>query len=766
MRAPFYTRRHERRAYHRRPLTDLTAAAAFYACALAAGAGGLIPAVAAFRNLPSGGVLLARPLALAAAALAAWLASGVAGIAYGAPLAIAALALPWAFSVILLARNRSLARRVFTRWRWVACGEAGLLAVFAVALAARLLYSADATFAERPLQVMLLTTLRHTPELPPPDLWLSEHALAYHHLLFLQVDMLARLAGIPPAVTLNLSGAAFLAIGGVAFAGVAADIAGLAQARRMGVAASGGLALLMVAASAPPRWLAATDTPIRLLGNRVPLIERVPQDATMWSPHPETPSYMLLTGSAHANVLAIALLAAGTTFAVLEYARPRSWRAWRSEPALFVVAAVTFAALGAGNPWSAPPCGLLWIGAGFMGRRATGAAWGASLRASVLRVALPALAALALAAPLLATLDASLPIPAPAAGPLSSPPYVAGVWGALGAGLTLALAAAAGPPARAVLARCGFAAAACAAIAWGGLAVAAGVGGAVTQWTPAGLAGAALTACAASSATAWAWMLRGRADAYWAGLAAAAAWLLLLVTAYELAGGPGWGRTNTLLKFTQPVWLWAACAFGAAITLQLPAALRRAAGGASPWRWRLGIAASAGACAAALAWLPIVFAIALSDERPAGAGILDAEAALAARAPGFAASARWAREHMDPRQHVIGEAATDVFPDRHHHQRYMVNGGFAQYGGVPAFLLTPHQQRHWRRTSPGSERLTANAALYLSADPARARAAGVTHVLTGPRERRRFGSHAIARFTEWPIVFEARGVRVHEVPAP
>ena len=743
-------------------MNDAAAAGVFYAVVLAVGAGALVPASVAFRGLPSGGVLLARPIALAAAALVAWLACGVAGARYGLPLALAALAVPWIATGVLLACDRALLREVAKRWRWLALGESAAVALFVLMLGARVLAGGGAEFFERPLQLMLLSSLRETSTVPPPDLWLAGHQVAYHHLLYLQVDMPARLAAIAPAVALNLVGPAFIAAGGAAFGAIAADIVALSGARRSTVAAAGALGCVAAIVAAPLRPLFAADAAantLAALGPRAPLVELARQDAMVWEWVMEPPAYMVMSGSAHANVIVLALIATATALAVLECAQPRSWRDWRRQPLLLGVAVLTFAALGAGNPWSAPPCATLWVVAGTIGRVGAGYEWRTALGASALRFALPALCALALAMPLLATLDSAPPIPAPALGPLSAPGDIIATWGAFGATLALALAAAAGRPTRTGFLRASAAAVAFAVVAWLAVASFAGPIAAVQQWTPAGIAGAAIAALAAAAAATWAWMLRGRPDACWAVLAATATWLILAIETYELAGGPGWGRANTLLKFSQPAWLWASCALGAGVALYLPDALRRAT---AAWRWRVGIALCGCASAAALAWLPAVAAIAIEDP-PAGSGTLDARAALHSRAPGLAAAARWTHGHMDGR-HVAAEAATIMYPDRSNHRRSMLKGGLAEYGAARAYVLTPHVQRIWRSSPHSNQRLTVNAALYLSADPALARAWGITHVFVGPRERVRYGAHVLARFADWPVAFTSDGARLYEVP--
>ena len=741
----------------------MTDVAACYIAFLAIGAGGLAPAHAGLGGrLATGGALFARPLALACAAMFAWLVAVMTPLPYGTPLAIGACAAPWLWSGVLCARDRSLPRRIIGRWRVLLAGEVCYVAIFALTLWMRS-HAPESEWPERPLQLALLGAARSADAMPLPDPWFAGVGLAYYHVTFVMLDIPARLAGLAPGVALNVAGAAAIAMIAPAFGGLAADIAALERPRRAFIAgalgaAVTGLATFPAYAFDVGRAAAGAAGPLAHWSLTTPFPPHEEVAAHHWwgwqvlaSGLPEAivqpPVFSLASGDAHPHVLALPLMAAACAIALLECVAPQPWR---RQPARLLLAAFVLAALAMMHPWYVPPCLLLWVGAGLLVR-------GGDLRAvaaAIARATAPAVLGLVLAFPALTLLDGARRLPVGQARAMSNPIELAGVWGGVWivAGLGLVACTARMPGgARAAAWLCWVTG-----VALGPAFLVEGPRAALATWGADGLAGAALAGlCAVVFSTAARNLrTRGRvAPASWAGLVAAAAVIAFLVEVFMVGGYYAGGRVNTVFKFSYPAWAWAAAACAAACVLHGPALARR---GRAARIAGIGIAAVWLGC---LAWLPAAAAtISTAGHQRA----LDASGRLADWSPGLAAAAVWARANLDPDRHVVAESPTPRFWNMPAIERAL-----STHGGAISLMGDPHFARTWRGVAAEvaiAPRLAALDALYREGDPARVRAAGVTHVLVGPAERSRYGPDVALRFRGWPVAFRAPGVVILDVP--
>ncbi len=247
-----------------------------------------------------------------------------------------------------------------------------------------------------------------------------------------------------------------------------------------------------------------------------------------------------------------------------------------------------------------------------------------------------------------------------------------------------------------------------------------------------------------------------RARAAWLGLAAAALGLIFATELFRIADAFA-GRTNTVFKFWFHAWALLAVAGGAGLGL----ALDRVAWRVSAAAWRTA-AICVGAVAAALTVVSLAYApaMAVSRSREGQARGLNALADIAARDPGLAATALWARGNLDPAHDVLLQAFGDS---------YTTAGGLAAASGVPTLLDWVNHERQWRGPLPTFlEREQAIAAIYQGgATPATATLArrwGVDYIYLGREEQEHYGLDVATRFDAWPVAFRSGDARVVAVP--
>ncbi|MEZ4501143.1 MAG: DUF2298 domain-containing protein [Dehalococcoidia bacterium] len=773
--------------------------ARWYLALVAIGAGGLLPSTLLFGSLRSRGVLYARPLALLLVAYVVWLGGRVGILPYGTLAVLLALVLLWGWSAWLWWSRPALVEVVRGRQRLLLVGEALFLAVFVLIAFVRV-QAPDAAFTEKPMDLMLLRTVHDTDRFPPADTWFGGEPVSYYHLGHTTVDIEARLSGIDVGVAFTLGVATAGALAAAAVFALAGDV--LALGRRRDEAAywaAGGIAvvllLLVATLEGGLEVLAANGFGSASLWAHAgvegfPPLEGatsgVPDGFWWWwratrvlpGTITEFPAFSFILGDLHAHVMALplAVLAVAVTLPAFDGSTPLTWRAWRRRPEALALSALLFAGLAMTNSWDAALYGAIWLGAGAAAYLATG--WGhlGAIFGMLRHLIVPGILAAVLAWPFLSTLE-TVPLEVGVAGAGSDPLRLLLVWlpvlapsiaaivllrprierGHLVTALVLASLPVAG---------------------WLLLAPAMGEGSAIGERGSGWLTLAALVAALGWSggAAASAYRDGDRGRAAWLAALTAAGTIVLATELVYLVDAFG-GRLNTVFKFWYGAWLLAAVAGGAAAGDALDLLRQERPGSTfqphyrSPIEFvrRRGRAFGAGFVVASMGVVLFVAllyapAAAISRGREGQPPALDATRFLALQAPDEAAAVAWARANLEDGD-VLLEAVG---------QSYEQTNRISTMSGVPTVLAWPGHERQWRGRSEEIARREADVATIYelgATDEAAtlARQYGVTYVVLGNEEARRYGGSMAERFAAWPVAFESgrlRIVAVPEEPAP
>ncbi len=367
----------------------MEAVLAAWLAAMLLGAVGLPFAVSLFRRFPDAGAGFAVPLGLLFVSLPYFL------------LRVADLLPPGRGGFLLAAAlMAAVAARVARRLRLrpgesrrIAAGAMVALGLFTGAFlvyTAFRSYNADITGTEQPMDLLFLNAAMVAPEYPPHDPWLAGEPVSYYYFGYLQVGLLASIAGVPASTAYNLGLAA-------TFASVASSLVSLSWAlarwalpspsRRFAAAAPAvalALVLFVGSLSAVFEWAAAhehySEPLYRAFGveNLLPCAPGQSGDCyagppgqrtSAWYPTEywfwwrgsrvipgtitEFPFFSFLLGDLHPHVMALPLmtLAAAFTAALWRARGILSWRAALRSPWQPAAAAILFGGVAFQNTW-------------------------------------------------------------------------------------------------------------------------------------------------------------------------------------------------------------------------------------------------------------------------------------------------------------------------------------------------------------------------------------------------------------------------------
>ena len=759
---------------------------AWYLGLVLIGGAGLLPAILLFGRLRSRGVLYARPLALLLLAQIVWLASALTAIPYGTGLVAVALAALYGWSAWLAWQEPERLRTLWSMRRTVLAGEALFLAVFVIVLLVRAQAPA-AINTEKPMDLMLLTAVHEAERMPPADSWLAGYGVSYYHLGHVMIDVSGRLGGIAPRFGFNLGLAAAAALAAVAIAGLASDAVALGPRRRRATPwIAAGVAVVALIWLAPLEGLAELAAANGLGGegvwgqlgvNRLP----GPAEATYGVPDQfwwwwratrvipgtisEFPAFSYILGDPHAHVLALplAIVALAVALDTFEGGKTLSWRSWTARPSALLLAGALFAGLAMTNAWDVLAYGLIWLAAAAAAFRAVGWPLSGALFGAARYLAAPALVGLAIAWPLLQTLDTSSVGATLVTDAASDPVRLLLFWGAPLLPVVLAALLTRQRASRRALAWSLTLAAAPVAL-WALWAVG-GEGDTFGQrgvgWLT--LAGLVLATGAAAAASASRYAEGRRDHAAWLALAATAGAIVLATELFHVTDALGHARMNTVFKFWYVAWPLLAASGAIGLALAYDAAPPRPL---AALRGRLASpqgALAAFAALAALLWLGSLLyapAATISRGREGQATGIDALAHVERRDPGLAEALRWVQRELDPDRHVLLEAAS---------RSYGPGNMISAASATPTLVGWPGHQLQWHSNVPLTERLNVVNTIYREGAGSDTLGLAfrhrVTHIYLGREERSQFGADVAARFTDWPTVFEAPGVRIVAVPA-
>ena len=753
---------------------------AWYLALVLIGAGGLLPATLLFGRLRSRGVCYARPLALLLVAQLVWLASALVSIPYGTGLVVAAVALLYAWSAWLGWRDPGRLRTLWRARRALLAGEALFLVVFVVVLFVRAQAPA-AINTEKPMDLMLLNAVHHAEQLPPTDSWLAGYDVSYYHLGHVMIDVSGRLAGVATRYGFNLGLAAAAALAAVAIAGLASDAIALGTPRRRATPwIAAGIAVVALIWIAPLEGLAdlaATNglggegvwgrLGVKGLPGPVEATHGVPDQFWWWwratrvvpGTISEFPAFSYILGDPHAHVLALPLGIAALAVALdtFEGGFALSWRRWTARPGALLLAGALFAGLAMTNAWDVLAYGLIWLAAAAAAFRAVGWPLHGALFGAARYLLPPTLAGLAIAWPLLQTLDTSSIGGTVVTDAASDPLRLLLFWGTPLLPVALAALLTRTHASRRALAG-GLALAVALPVLWA--VWAAGEGDAFAArgagWLT--LAGLVLATGAAAAASASRYAEGRRDHAAWLALATTAGAIVLATELFHVTDALRHARMNTVFKFWYVAWPLLAASGAIGLALAYDAAPRPPL---AALRGRLASPRGALAALAVLAgllWLGSLLyapAATVSRAREGQARGIDALAHVERRDPGLAAALEWVRGELDPRRHVLLEAAS---------RSYGPGNMISAASATPTLIGWPGHQLQWHSDAPLTERLNVVNTIYRNgAGPESlllARKHGVTHVYLGREERRQFGADVATRFEAWPTVFEAAGARI------
>ncbi|MFN8584451.1 MAG: DUF2298 domain-containing protein [Dehalococcoidia bacterium] len=746
---------------------------AWYVALLAVGMASLLPTSLVFERLRSGGVLYARPIGLVWLGVGCWVISDLTPIPYGLGLILFLLAALVGWSVWLAVRTPARLDAVMSRTPLLLVGEALFLGLFLLIALVRA--QAPAAYAtEKPMDLMLLTSVRASDSLPATDAWFSGAPLSYYHLGHVMVDIVGRLTGAGPGIEFNLGLAMAGAIAGAAVFALAGDAFVLTRPRRpasvwiAGALAVAGLLFLsteigfidLLGANGVGRGL----WPHLGVGGVPPpqsTQDGVPTQFWWWwhatrilpGTITEFPTFSIVLGDLHAHVLALplAVVAVAVALPTFEGMSQLSWRAWTRRPGALLLVGMLFAALVMTNAWDTLIYGLLWGAATVIAF--LGAGWRPvpALLLAARYLALPAGLALLLAGPFLRGLET----PSLGVGLLtaewSDPARFLLVWLPLLVPL-LAAAVMLRPRLPRGTALAAFAVAGGSIAAWMVATIVADEQTAIADrgigWFVLIGLGLALSWLAAST---WGAYRDGdRGQSVWLALATFAAAVVLVLELVYLEDELG-GRLNGIFKFWYAAWLLLAVAGAVGL-----ASVYDRVPKLEPWRYSVPLSVALILLSAgALLYGPAATVARSREGQHRG---LDGLAYLSSD-PGLVAAINWAQANLDHHDVLLEAVGAD----------YQGGNIVSAATGIPTLIGWPGHQIQWRGKIPAiAERENVVARVYQEGATedvrALARRYGVTHVYIGSEERTQFGVSVAARFDAWPAVFDAPGVRIVAVP--
>ncbi|GIW11503.1 MAG: hypothetical protein KatS3mg061_2560 [Dehalococcoidia bacterium] len=265
-------------------------------------------ALVAGRNLPDGGLLLARPLGILLTGWLAWLLASIPVVPFGRGSVVLAAGLV-AGSGLALVRQRAIWLELRARWRLVLASE-GMFALAFSLLAILRALNPDlwhpVAGGEKPMDLAILTAVSRATVFPPNDPWFAGGVLNYYYFGQLLVAALLRLSGIPPEVGANLALATWFALTVTTGFGLGFNLAAAAGRRS---AALAGLATVFLLVGVGNLDLLRQVLP-PLLEGRPPAFDYFASSRVMADQNTitEFPAFTWLFGDLHAHLLALPLV--------------------------------------------------------------------------------------------------------------------------------------------------------------------------------------------------------------------------------------------------------------------------------------------------------------------------------------------------------------------------------------------------------------------------------------------------------------------------
>lgn len=236
------------------------------------------------------------------------------------------------------------------------------VAVFAVAVWFRG-YGPQADFTEKPGELMMLSSVMQSTNMPPADAWLSGHTLNYYYLGYAIFGGFGKMTGLVPAEVFNLALVTTFAMAFVAIAGLVATVLGRYYGEwsaRIGGLIAAVMTLVMGNLWSSWRVLGGDAGP-DYWGGIGWKASRILRDSNLpdygYNPITEFPAFSFVLGDLHPHVMALPYAAAalGIAWVLLNLGPLRDDISfWRRDFATITLSGALLGSLYALNSWDFP----------------------------------------------------------------------------------------------------------------------------------------------------------------------------------------------------------------------------------------------------------------------------------------------------------------------------------------------------------------------------------------------------------------------------
>ena len=736
----------------------------------------IIPTMKFFQPLRSEGFAYSRIVGIAFLSLLVWITLNL-----GINISVVMASLFWLLmffgaSTGIIFHDRSMLKRLWLQRNKIFVTESIWIALFGIVLLARSL-APDAIATEKPMDLMIITSIFWSETVPPPDPWFSGMPLSYHHLGHLSAVIIGKLSQQSIGMIFNLALASCAASAGTVAAILAndflPDLQQLNRSKRILVFVSTGFITLCTLFLLAPwigmlniifsngyltemnwHWLNVENFPF-LTDVRY----GIPDQWWWWwyttrifeSGFAEFPAFTFLLGDPHAHVfglpIVLTLLAVGMN---ITQTQPMvGFGYWRSRPISLIYVSGLLAALCMTNVWDLPVSFVALVGAIWLFQRHNQKSYMQAFM-SILSFSIPIIILVGIILyPFLSSLNPPTTGMSMVIGEHTNLSQLMLFWGPIfsvivGSVLLNWRHQRGGYPALYEPLRL----TAIALLVWIlALVLTDNIGEIIsrsTGWLTLGLltSGVFLTRIVSDKTDDQTWHI------YWMlGL------VLLLLIGTELVriedAFPG--RLNTLFKGWFISWGIASIAagsiFGSSLTFRLIHIKSAPMGFRMPLVILLFLFSFS-----SIAFVP---AMAISRGWEGQIRGLDATKYIEIQQPALAEAVDWARNNLNANGDVVLQAVGESY-----------EGGnmFSTLTGLPTVLAWPNHQRQWRQDIQETERRTAIDKVYLFGSTGEGLDSlakySVSHVLVGNFERRIYGADVGSRFRNWEMVFESSDLTI------
>ena len=736
----------------------------------------IIPTMEFFQSFRSGGVAYARVVGVAFVSLFVWFT-----LKLDIGISVVGASLFWLLMFFILSagmvfRNRSIPERLWLQRKNILVTESIWIALFGVILLARSL-APDATATEKPMDLMIITSIFRSEVVPPPDPWLSGAPLSYHHLGHLSAVIIGKLSHQSIGMIFNLVLASSAATAGAVAAILAVDflpdLRQLSRRKSVLILVSTGFVTLCTLFLLAP-WIGVlnilfsngylTGVDLQWLNvENFPFLTDarygIPDQWWWWwyttrifeSSFAEFPAFTFLLGDPHAHVfglpIVLTLLAVGLN---LTKNRPVvNFGYWFSRPFSLIYVSGLLAALCMTNVWDLPISFVGLVGAIWFCQRYNQRNYAETFK-SALGFSFPIIILLGIILyPFLSGLNPPTTGISLVIGEHTNLAQLALFWGPVFSVLIGSVLLNRQQQTRGYIAlREPLRLTATILLVWVVALLATDnideIINRSTGWLTLGLliCGTFFTRITSDKTHDQFWYI------YWVmGL------VLLILIGTELVriedAFPG--RLNTLFKGWFISWGIASVAAGSIFGTSVALGSRQIRSRYLSVRGLLAI------MLILFSFCSIAFVPAMAISRGWEGQIrgLDATKHVELQQPGLAEAVTWAVDTLDSGQDVVLQAVSESY-----------EGGnmFSTLTGIPTVLAWPNHERQWRKDIGEAERRTAIDNVYLFGSTGEGLVSlakyNINHVLIGDFEKRIYGADVGARFRNWEVVFESSDSKV------